>query len=206
MQLCLLNNVDYLDLVSQLVCMHKIDQHKGTCLSARFFFFLRHIVLTLLCIDKVNDIVSNVLDAYEKHYNRTKELSNRPLDDWNLASLSKAYGFAIAVYNRLPEKKIQAVNLSRAVQLPLILECFIASCSTDYAEITAILNKPNIDTNDKIEFDPDSLWSLISLSTWIYDYLRWVLREWYMLFNCKKPNDARKLCAHFDRIIALTLC
>lgn len=170
------------------------------------FFFLRHIVLTLFCIDKVNDIVSNVLDAYEKHYNGTKELSNRPLDDWNLASLTKAYGFAIAVYNRLPEKKIQAVNLSRAVQLPFILECFIASCSTDYAEITAILNKPNIDTNDKIEFDPDSLWSLISLSTWIYDYLRWALREWYMLFNCKKPNDARKLCAHFDRIIALTLC
>ncbi|EPB91383.1 hypothetical protein HMPREF1544_01704 [Mucor circinelloides 1006PhL] len=171
LQLCLLNNVDYLDLVSELACMHKIDQHK----------------------DKVNDIVSNVLDAYEKHYNGTKELSNRPLDDWNLASLTKAYGFAIAVYNRLPEKKIQAVNLSRAVQLPFILECFIASCSTDYAEITAILNKPNIDTNDKIEFDPDSLWSLISLSTWIYDYLRWALREWYMLFNCKKPNDAQNV-------------
>lgn len=138
-----------------------------------------------------------MLDAYETHYNDTKEEPfNRPLEDWSLASLETAYGFALAVYSRLPDKKIQSVNLSRAVQLPLILECFMASCTTDYADMTAILNKPTLDTSDKMEFDPDSLWSLISLSTWIYDYLRWVLREWYMLFNCKKPNDARKLCLY----------
>ncbi|KAF1798362.1 hypothetical protein FB192DRAFT_1391172 [Mucor lusitanicus] len=175
LQLCLLNNVDYLDLVSELACMRTVDQHKDT----------------------VDAIVSRVLDAYETHYNnnnstsKEEELSNRPLEDWSLASLETAYGFAMAVYSRLPEKQVQSINLSRAVQLPLILECFLASCTTDYSEITAIMNKSTLDTNDKIEFDPDSLWSLISLSTWIYDYLRWVLREWYMLFNCKKPNDSQ---------------
>ncbi|KAK4515332.1 Sulfate permease 2 [Mucor velutinosus] len=169
LQLCLLNNVDYLDLISELASIHKLAQHK----------------------DKVDAIISNVLDAYEMHYGKAEELSNRPLEDWSLASLETAYGFAMAVYSRLPEKQIQSINLSRAVQLPLILECFIASCTTDYSDITGILNKSTLDANDKIEFDPDSLWSLISLSTWIYDYLRWVLREWYMIFNCKKPNDAQ---------------
>ncbi|KAL9545146.1 hypothetical protein MBANPS3_007279 [Mucor bainieri] len=168
LQLCLLNNVDYLDLVSELARMHALDQHKDT----------------------VEAIVSRVLDAYEMHYNNNNtKLSNRPLEDWSLASLETAYGLAMAVYSRLPEKQIQSINLSRAVQLPLILECFLASCTT--TDMTAILNKPTLDTNDKVEFDPDSLWSLISLSTWIYDHVRWVLREWYMLFNCKKPNDAQ---------------
>lgn len=142
---------------------------------------------------KVNTIVHNVLNSYEMHYNEMHELTNRPLEDWNLAGLEKAYGFAMAVYSRLPDSKVQSVNLSRAAQLPLILECFIASCTTEYSEVVAIINKPSIDTDDKLEFDPNSLWSLVSLSTWIYDYLRWILREWYMLFNSKKPNDSRKL-------------
>ncbi|KAI8641915.1 hypothetical protein BD408DRAFT_417331 [Parasitella parasitica] len=168
LQLCLLNNTDYLDLVSELVCMNKVEEHK----------------------EKVNIIVKNVLNFYEIHCNGTKELSNQPLEDWNLANLEKAYGFAMAVYSRLPDSKIQSINLSRAIQLPLILECFIGSCTTENTDIMAILNKQAIDTNDRIEFDPDSLWSLVSLSTWIYDYLRWILREWYLLFNSKKPNDA----------------
>lgn len=154
-------------------------------------------VLTLNFIEKINHIVNSVLNSYEMYYNGSKELTNQPLEDWDLASLEKAYGFAMAIYSRLPNSKIQSINLSRALQLPLILECFIGSCTTEYSEILTILNKQTIDTNDKVEFDPDSLWSLISLSTWIYDYLKWILREWYLLFNCKKPNNSRKLFIFF---------
>ncbi|CEP13902.1 hypothetical protein [Parasitella parasitica] len=158
LQLCLLNNTDYLDLVSELVCMTKLQEHK----------------------EKVNTIVKNVLDSHEMHYNGSKELSNRPLEEWSLASLEKAYGFAMAVYSRLPDTKIQSINFSKAIQLPLILECFIGSCTTEITEIRTILDKQNIDTNDRIEFDSNSLWSLVSLSTWIYDYLKWILREWVL--------------------------
>lgn len=114
--------------------------------------------------------------------------SNQLLDNWNLVQLQKSLGFALIACKRLPCKQIQAMNLSRAIQLPLILECFIGSCTTDYADIVAILDKPVIDNNDKVEFDVDSLWSLISLLTWIFDYLRWVLREWNMFFHCKRPK------------------
>lgn len=182
--------------------MNKIEEQKGTFNHNIIHMFT---VLTLKSIEKVNNIVNNVLNSYEMHYNGSKELTNQPLEDWDLASLEKAYGFAMAIYSRLPDNKIQNINISRALQLPLILECFIGSCTTEYSDIMTILNKQNIDTNDKIEFDPDSLWSLISLSTWIYDYLKWILREWYMLFHCKKPNDSRKLFTFFINSCFLTM-
>jgi hypothetical protein len=171
LQLCLLNGIDSLDLISELVRMSKLeDSH----------------------LDKVDDILSRVLKTYETyHHDGSSELeSNQPLGNWNLVQLQKSLGFALAACNRLPLKKVQAMNLSRAIQLPLILECFIGSCTADYADISAILDKPVIDTNDKMEFEVHSLWSLISLSTWIFDYLRWILREWNMFFNCKRPKDS----------------
>lgn len=98
----------------------------------------------------------------------------------------------MAAYKRLPEKKIASINLSRAVQLPVILECFMASCSSDYEEMIKVLEKENIDKSVELEFDPDSLWSLISISSWIRDYLKWIFREWNMLFNCIRPANSSK--------------
>ncbi|KAI7889562.1 uncharacterized protein EV154DRAFT_273991 [Mucor mucedo] len=163
LQLCLLNNVDFMDLISELVRMSKQDK------------------------DQPEDIINQVLTTYEI---QCGESPLEPLENWSLANLEKGYGLAMAAYRRLPDKKIASVNLSRAIQLPVILECFMASCTTDYEEIIKVLEKENIDTNVKLEFDPDSLWSLISVSTWIRDYLKWILREWNMLFNCISPADS----------------
>lgn len=166
LQLCLLNDIDFVDLISELVRMSKLDGFK----------------------DKADDIIQDVLTTYEIQC-RSPELS-----DWSLAKLEKAYGLAMATYQRLPEKKIQSVNLSRALQLPVILECFISSCSSDYKDIMDALEKENIDDeNVKLEFDADSLWSLISLSNWTRDYVRWILREWNVLFNSIRPKNSRKL-------------
>lgn len=115
-----------------------------------------------------------------------------PLENWSLANLEQGYGLAMAAYRRLPDKQIASINLSRGIQLPVILECFMASCTTDYEDMIKVLEKENIDTNVKLEFDPDSLWSLISVSTWIRDYLKWILREWNMLFNCLRPAGSSK--------------
>lgn len=87
---------------------------------------------------------------------------------------------------------MQYTNLCRAIQLPVILECFIGSSTTDYATVIQTLQKSTIDDTAKIEFNPNSLWSLVSLSNWTWDYVKWVLREWNMLLHCKRPNNARK--------------
>ncbi|GAA5796194.1 hypothetical protein HPULCUR_001563 [Helicostylum pulchrum] len=164
LQLCLLNDVDFVDLISELVRMSKLDGSK----------------------DKADDIIQDVLTTYEI------QCGSPELPDWSLAKLEKAYGLAMATYQRLPEKKIQSVNLSRALQLPVILECFISSCSSDYKAIMDALEKENIDDeNVKLEFDADSLWSLISLSNWTRDYVRWILREWNVLFNSIRPKNSR---------------
>lgn len=134
------------------------------------------------------------MDAYEIHYNEDGDTlqSNQPLANWNLAALEKAYGLALAFYKRIPEKQVQYSNLCRAVQLPVILECFISSCTTQYSQVVEILEKSSIDDQAKIEFDPSSLWSLISLSNWTWDYVKWILREWNMLLHLRRPNNARK--------------
>ncbi|KAI8332972.1 hypothetical protein EDC96DRAFT_27469 [Choanephora cucurbitarum] len=110
--------------------------------------------------DQVDTLVHHVLLNYQQHI---------PFDlaEWSLAQRGKPYGLAMAVYKRIPNRQIQFTHFSRAIQLPLILECFVSSLS---------------DT-DKPEFDVHSLWSLVSLSSWIYDYLQWILREWYLLFH-----------------------
>lgn len=119
--------------------------------------------------------------------------SNKPLENWSSAKLAKAYGLVMALYKRLSGKNIQSINLSRAVQLPLILDCFISSCTSSSEEIQKVLERETIDENIKLEFDPDSLWSLISLFTWTCDYVRWILREWNLLINCKRPQNSGKL-------------
>lgn len=170
LQLCLLNDIDFIDLVSELVRMHALDEYK----------------------DKPDEIMNEVLTRYEFMCGYTGESSltkNAPLEEWSLAKLDKAYGLAMATYKRLPEKTVQSLNFARAVQLPTILECFISSCSTHYEQVLTVINEDDTSLEDsvKIDFNPDSLWSLISLSTWTFDYIRWLLREWNMLFNRKRP-------------------
>jgi hypothetical protein len=164
--------MDYLDLVSEIAYMSKQEEHQGQSYA----------------------IISNVLDAYEIYFNEDGDTlqSNQPLSNWNLPSLEKGYGVALAFYKRLPEKQVQYDNLCRAIQLPVLLECFIGSCATHYSDVMDILEKNTIDENATIEFNPNSLWSLISLSNWTWDYLRWILREWNMLLHIKRPNNARK--------------
>ncbi|RCH89292.1 hypothetical protein CU098_007860 [Rhizopus stolonifer] len=124
--LCLLNNQDYTDLISELVRMPQPDT-----------------------------VIHDVLASYESYVKDSTRLFSE-----------KAYGFALAVYRRLPNKQVQYTNFSRAIQLPLILECFMSAT-----------------VDETTEFDVHSLWSLVSLSSWIYDYVRWLLREWYLLFH-----------------------
>lgn len=40
---------------------------------------------------------------------------------------------------RLPEKQIPFINLIKAIQLPIIYECFIGSCTSDITDITTVL-------------------------------------------------------------------
>jgi hypothetical protein len=148
----------------------------------------------LLILDKPDEIINTVLTTYEIVCNGSNKLeSNEPLENWSPAKLARAYGLIMAVYKRLPGKNLQYINLSRAVQLPLILDCFISSCSSSSEEIYKALERDTIDDTVKLEFDPDSLWSLISLFTWTSDYVRWILREWNMLFNWKRPQNSSKI-------------
>lgn len=180
--------MDYLDLVSEIAYMSKEEEYRGMGILNI------NISYSLSILDQAYAIINNVLDAYETHFNEDGDTlqTNQPLSNWNLSSLEKAYGLALAFYKRLPEKRVQYDNLCRAVQLPIILECFIGSCTTYYADVVDILEKNTIDENAKIEFNANSLWSLISLSDWTWDYVKWILREWNMLLHCKRPNNARK--------------
>ncbi|KAI8985468.1 hypothetical protein BDB01DRAFT_788373 [Pilobolus umbonatus] len=167
--LCLCNNVDYLDIISELVRMSKHNE------------------------DKIDEIIHEVMDRYEKFCNEedmnSVELEvNKPLEEWSLSLLERGYGLLMSLYDRLPNKKIQSINLSRAAQLPLILECFMSSVSTDKEETVRLLKQDTLDTTANVVFIPDSLWSLVSLSQWTLDYLKWILREWNMLFSCKRPK------------------
>ncbi|KAI8987421.1 hypothetical protein BDF20DRAFT_815288 [Mycotypha africana] len=182
LKLCLLNNMDYLDLVSELVRMSEQDAQKG----------------------KVHELVKDVMTSYEIYHNsKNGEIltsatldANQPLDQWSLPQFQKAYGFVMTIYKHLPDSQTQYINLTKAIQLPIIYECFISSCiNKDYDEIEAILEKPIIDDNPSgvttsIDFDMNSIWSLASLTRWTMDYVKWVLRQWNLLFNCKMPKNA----------------
>ncbi|KAI9473598.1 MAG: hypothetical protein EXX96DRAFT_487790 [Benjaminiella poitrasii] len=179
LKLCLLNNVDYLDLISDIVNASKQEGYE----------------------DKPDEIISNVLNMYEAYYNDGTNLNgqleiNQPLENWSLAHLEKAYGIAMAMYKRLPNKQVHSTNLMKAIQLPIILESFLSSCSTNHSDILNILEKKSIDDEQvQLEFYPNSLWSLVSLSTWTLDYLKWILREWNMLFNCRRPKNSNSKSA-----------
>ncbi|KAG1149468.1 hypothetical protein G6F37_010009 [Rhizopus arrhizus] len=153
-QQCLFNNVDASDLTSELIRLSKQPGFE----------------------DKPQEIVDKVLSIYESHYQNEEE--------WNVGQLQKAYGLALTVFTRLPGKQVQSTNLSRGLQLPVILECFISSCSSNYKDITRMLNKEDV----HLEFEPNSLWSLVLLSTWVFDYVKWVLHEWNMLLHSKKSQ------------------
>ncbi|RCI04160.1 hypothetical protein CU098_012062, partial [Rhizopus stolonifer] len=153
-QYCLFNNVDTIDLISELV---RLSKQPGSG-------------------DKPTEIIDNVLTAYEAH-------CQDQVEEWNVGQLQKAYGLALAALNRLPNKQIQSINLSRGMQLPVILECFISSCS-NYKNVMKVFNKEQV----HLEFEPNSLWSLTLLSTWIFNFVKWVLHEWDMLLHSKRSQ------------------
>ncbi|CEG70969.1 hypothetical protein RMATCC62417_06775 [Rhizopus microsporus] len=121
------------------------------------------------------EIMQDVLKMYEQHHEGDEE--------WNLGALQKGYGLALATFNEFPAKHVQSTNLSRAVQLPIILDSFIASCTSKYEDIEKALSK---ETSIHLEFDPNSLWSLVILTTWIFDFLKWILHEWNILLHSEK--------------------
>ncbi|KAG0176146.1 mediator complex subunit [Apophysomyces sp. BC1021] len=178
-KLGLLNNTDTLDIISELVRFGRCPEHK----------------------DIPEQIVNEALAAYEIYCGQgdanifqAKPGMSQSLttpDDWNLAQLGQAYGLALGTYKRLPTKRIQYINLTKAIQLPVILECFLGSCTSDYSDITEVLESKTVDIKHNLEFEPDSLWSLVSLANWILDLVRWMLREWNMLFNCKRPKNSK---------------
>jgi hypothetical protein len=100
----------------------------------------------------MNDVLLN----YEIYYsqgrqNTTKLERHLPIEEWSLAQLTRAYGLALSVYKRLPNKQIHSINLSRAIQLPVVLECFVGSCTSNYADIVNVLEKNATDI--KLEFN-----------------------------------------------------
>ena len=121
------------------------------------------------------EIMQDVLRMYEQHHEGDEE--------WSLGALQKGYGLALATFNEFPTKHVQSTNLSRAVQLPIILDSFIASCTSNYEDIEKALSK---ETSVHLEFDPNSLWSLVILTTWIFDFLKWILHEWNILLHSEK--------------------
>ncbi|KAI9251557.1 hypothetical protein BY458DRAFT_536141 [Sporodiniella umbellata] len=153
---CLFENVDATDLISELV---RLGKQPGL-------------------EDKPMEILDSILTSYESQHKDQEE-------DWNIGLLQKAYGFAITTLNRLPDKKIQSINMIRGMQLPTILECFNSSC-LNYNSIDKCFSKERVD----VEFDFNSFWSLAVLSTWVFDFVKWILHEWDLLMYSK--NDQTK--------------
>ncbi|KAI7879483.1 hypothetical protein K492DRAFT_131308 [Lichtheimia hyalospora FSU 10163] len=119
----------------------------------------------------------------------TTESTDKSLSslEWSLPQRGRAYGLSLGVFRRLSSTKVQYTNLCKAVQLPIVLECFIGSCKSDYADITKLL----VGSGDSYFLDTDSLWSLMSLTNWTLDFMRWTLRKWNMLFNCRRPKGSK---------------
>ena len=189
LQLCLINDVDFLDLVSELVRMNDIE--------------------------RVDTLLNEILTRYELqcgYSGATTLTANEPLENVSLAKLEKAFGLVMATYQRLPSKSIQYMNLTRAIQLPVILECFKSSCSTEYEQMLQLIEKDTVEDQVKLQFTTESIWSLISLSTWTCDYVKWILKEWNVLLNTKRPTEQNRtnqpvhavLLLHSDSRVALT--
>ncbi|CAO3597757.1 unnamed protein product [Absidia cylindrospora] len=174
----LLNQTDNLDLISELIRIGRLQDHK----------------------DVPERVVNNALLAYESFFyqddiNALLAIPGPELkkddeaSDWNLARSRPAYGLAIGTYRYIPDKRIEFTNLIKAIQLPIILECFMGSCTSDMADITDVLDS-TVDSKKQLSFNPDSLWSLVSLSSWTFDYVRWILKEWNLLFNSRHPKNS----------------
>ncbi|KAI7871231.1 hypothetical protein BDF14DRAFT_1764598 [Spinellus fusiger] len=182
LKLSLLNNTSRLDLTTELVRLGRLPGHQDT----------------------PEKLILEALVAYEDYYrhghlsvfsvkNRVI-MANKPYEvteDWCLSHMGRAYGLALGVFRHIPEKRIQFKNMCKAIQLPVILECFMASCATDHETVGGILESENLETNKIcIMFEPESLLSLIPLATWTLDYVRWILQQWTLLLNTKRPTTS----------------
>ncbi|KAG2222177.1 hypothetical protein INT45_007194 [Circinella minor] len=180
LKLTLLNQSDDLDLISELVRLSQLPNVKE---------------------NTAEEIISNAMMTYQVfcNHNHVNDILISPqpdglsgIRDWNLPQRGRAYGLALGTCRRLSSTNIQYVNLSKAIQLPVILECFIGSCKSDFTTITKVLDDLKIsEEGQSLEFEADSLWSLISLTTWTLDFVRWILRKWNTLFNCKRPKNSK---------------
>ncbi|CDH55839.1 hypothetical protein RO3G_03953 [Lichtheimia corymbifera JMRC:FSU:9682] len=181
LKLSLLNETDDLDLISELIRVNAISGHD----------------------DATESLVLDVIKSYHVycHQDQSEPLLVSPTTEssskssgsleWSLPQRGRAYGLSLGVF-RLSSTKVQYTNLCKAIQLPIVLECFIGSCKSDYADITKVLDSNTIvDGKATLEFDTDSLWSLMSLTNWTLDFMRWTLRKWNMLFNCRRPKDSK---------------
>ncbi|KAI8070723.1 hypothetical protein BC940DRAFT_295407 [Gongronella butleri] len=178
-KLCLLNRRDNLDLISEVIRISHLPEQQNVA----------------------DRVISNALSAIESFFeqadmNRLLATSKPAVafdlaDELSLAKVRPAYGIAMGVYRRLPAKQIAFTNLTKALQLPVILDCFMASCTSPHTDIAEAIDIEN-DSNKgiKLAFQPESLWSLVYLSNWILDYTRWVLKEWNILFNSRHPKGS----------------
>ncbi|ORX60311.1 hypothetical protein DM01DRAFT_1332468 [Hesseltinella vesiculosa] len=179
LKLSLLNRRDNLDLISEVIRLGR--QANSQDLPDRITNNVLSALESFNSQTNINHLVSNQAD--------TPEFSLS--DEMSLAKIGHAYGFAIGVYRRLPSKKFAFTNLTKALQLPIILECFIGSCTSKHTDIATALD---VTTGDEamsaLTFNPESLWSLVYLSMWVLDYTRWVLKEWNVLFNSRHPEGS----------------
>ncbi|KAI8145254.1 hypothetical protein BJV82DRAFT_667151 [Fennellomyces sp. T-0311] len=176
----LLNQSDDLDLISELVRLSQQPNVKE---------------------NTAQNIISDAMMTYQVYCNQNRVddvlISPQPdalsgIGGWNLPQRGQAYGLALGTCRRLPSAHIQYINLCKAIQLPVILECFLGSCRSDYSTVSKVLDDLKIvEDGQNLEFEADSLWSLVSLTTWTLDFVRWILRKWNTLFNCKRPKNSQ---------------
>ncbi|KAF7724871.1 mediator complex subunit [Apophysomyces ossiformis] len=142
-KLGLLNNTDSLDIISELVRFGRTPEYK----------------------EMPEQVINAALAAYEIYCGQgdanlfqakpdVHQIQASP-DDWNLAQLGQAYGLALGTYKRLPNKRVQYINLTKAIQLPVILECFLGSCTSDYSYIAEVLESKTLDIKQSLEFEPE---------------------------------------------------
>ncbi|KAI9007496.1 hypothetical protein CLU79DRAFT_778630 [Phycomyces nitens] len=181
LKLSLLNNTDKLDLTSELVRLGKIPEHKDTP--------ERVMLETLVSYENY----CNQGDLSVFSFERRKDIMEIPFrrsEEWCHTQMGHGFGLAMSTFRIMPEKRVQYKNLCKAMQLPVILECFIASCTSERSVISDVLEKHSLDTRINLTFSPEALWSLVPLATWTLDYMRWLIQQWCVLFNTKRPRTS----------------
>ncbi|SAM09381.1 hypothetical protein [Absidia glauca] len=142
-ELSLLNQIDNLDLISELIRIGQLKTHKDVpdivinkTLTAYECFFYQ---------DDVNTLQATpASDTIKQH----------TTNDWDLARSRPAYGLAIGTYRYIPEKRIEFKNLIKAIQLPIILECFMGSCTSDLDDILDVLDSTTDSSKKALSFAP----------------------------------------------------